>query len=73
MSLVWILAAAMAAAQPAPAAPHETIVIRGATVIDTAGERDVEDSTVIVERGRIKAVGRNLRIPRGARVIEAGG
>src|SRR5688500_3011690 len=74
MSLGPIFLAAMAAAQPAvPAAPRETIVIRGATVIDTAGERDVCDATVIVADGRIQAVGRNLPIPRRARVIEARG
>ncbi|HEY5721655.1 MAG TPA: amidohydrolase family protein [Allosphingosinicella sp.] len=68
-----ILMGAMAAAQPSAAAPRQTIVIRGATVIDTAGERDLDGATVIVADGRIKAVGRNLRVPRGARVIEAKG
>src|SRR5688500_1327652 len=74
MSLMPILLAALAAPLPAaPPPPRETIVIRGATVVDTAGERDIEGATVIVADGRIKAVGRNLRIPRGVRVIEARG
>lgn len=73
MSLVPFVLAAMAAAQPAPPPPSETIVIRGATVIDTTGERDLDNATVIVAQGRIRAVGRNLHIPRGARVIEARG
>lgn len=72
MSFLHFMLAAMAATQPT-AAPRETIVIRGATVVDTAGERDIEDSTVIVADGRIRAVGRNLRVPRGARVIDASG
>ena len=74
MAFALIFMAAMAGAQPAAApAPRETIVIRGATVVDTAGERDIEGATVIVADGRIKAVGRNLPIPRRARVIEAKG
>jgi imidazolonepropionase-like amidohydrolase len=73
MDLGLIMLAAVSAAQSAAPAPNQTIVIRGATVIDTAGERDLDDSTVIVADGRIKAVGRKLRIPRGARVIEAKG
>jgi len=73
MSFLTFVIAAMAAAQPAPQPPRETIVIRGATVIDTAGERDLDDATVIVAQGKIRAVGRNLRIPPGARVIEARG
>jgi imidazolonepropionase-like amidohydrolase len=74
MSLALILMAAMAAAQPAALPPpRRTFVIRGATVVDTAGERDMDDATVIVSNGRIASVGRHLRIPRGARVIEAKG
>lgn len=75
MSFGLIMMAAMAGAQPgvAPPPPRQVIVIRGATVIDTAGERDMGDATVIVAGGRIKAVGRNLPVPRGARVIEARG
>ncbi len=73
MSFLLFALAAVAAAQPAPPPQRQILVIRGATLIDTAGERDLEGSTVIVERGRIQAIGRNLRVPRGARVIEAKG
>ncbi|HMJ93466.1 MAG TPA: amidohydrolase family protein [Allosphingosinicella sp.] len=73
MSLGLIFMAAMAGAQPAPEPSSNVIVIRGATLIDTAGERDVDDSTVIIAGGRIKAVGRKLPIPPDARVIEARG
>ncbi len=57
--------------------PHavsaETIAIRGATVIDTAGTKDLADATVLIEKGRIASVGRNLRVPKGARVIDGRG
>ncbi|MGH6927920.1 MAG: amidohydrolase family protein, partial [Dongiaceae bacterium] len=64
----------MAAAQPAALPPPRgTIAIRGATLIDTTGERDIEDSTVLVSGGKIIAVGRRISIPPGARVIDARG
>jgi dihydroorotase len=47
-----------------------TVVIRGGTVIDRAGERRAD---VAVEGGRIAAVDAALEAPRGARVLEAGG
>ena len=62
-----------AAAMLAPGAAAETIAIRGATVIDTVGEKDIEDATVIVEDGRIVAVGREAMVPSGARIIDGRG
>jgi len=56
-----------------PALAAETVVIRGATVIDTAGAKDVADATVVVRNGRIAAVGRDVKVPRGARIVDGRG
>jgi imidazolonepropionase-like amidohydrolase len=63
----------LAAAAAVPAAAAETIAIRGATVVDTVGTKDVENATVLVRDGRIAAVGRNVRVPRGARIVDGRG
>lgn len=65
--------ALLLAAVAVPALAAETLAIRGATVIDTVGARDVADATVLVRDGRIAAVGRNVRIPRGARIVDGRG
>lgn len=57
----------------APALAAETIAIRGATVIDTVGEKDLEGATVIVRDGRIAKVGRNVKVPKGARIVDGRG
>lgn len=74
------LAAACATAQQAVAAAASVagqapLVVRGATIVDVVGERDIKDGAVVIQRGRIVAVGRSseVRVPRGARVIEAKG
>lgn len=60
-----------------PARPNEGkfTVIRGATVIDCTGRSPIKDAVVVMEGDKIKAVGskRNVRLPRGARVIDASG
>ncbi len=47
-----------------------TVVIRGGRVVDRDGERRAD---VAVEGERIAAVGDDLEVPRGARVLDAGG
>jgi imidazolonepropionase-like amidohydrolase len=65
-----LLALAMLPAVFPASAP--VIAIRGARVIDGSGaEARVE--TVIVRNGRIAAVGEDLAVPEGARVIDASG
>jgi imidazolonepropionase-like amidohydrolase len=49
------------------------LVIRGGTLIDGNGGAPVQNATVIVTGNRITQVGRNLRVPAGARVVEANG
>ncbi len=54
----------------APASPPT--LIRGATVLTGTGTR-LDDADVLFEGGRIAAVGRGLRAPADARIIEARG
>ena len=64
---------AQGAAAPAPASPVLALV--GGRLIDGFGGRPIENSVVIVENGRIKAVGRvgELAVPEGAQVISTEG
>jgi imidazolonepropionase-like amidohydrolase len=72
MSATFYLVAAAAATAAQPQAAG-TLAIRGATVIDTVGTRDIDNAVVIVRGGRIDAVGRGLAVPRGAKVIDGRG
>ena len=51
-------------------AAAEVTAIRGATVL-TVTQGAIEDGTVIVRDGKIEAIGKNLAIPDGAKIIEA--
>jgi imidazolonepropionase-like amidohydrolase len=63
-----------AAAQPADAAPAAPLVaVRAARLIDGSGAAPLEDAVVLVEGERIRAFGRDLPVPEGARVIDLGG
>ncbi|HET7785523.1 MAG TPA: amidohydrolase family protein [Myxococcales bacterium] len=56
------------------AAFAETVVLRGARLIDGTGSPPREDSVVVVQGDRISAVGTaKMKIPRGARVVDARG
>lgn len=52
-----------------------TLAITGGTLIDGSGRDPVGKATVLVEEGRIRAAGdaASVAIPKGARVIDAGG
>lgn len=73
-----VLAAALVAtplmAQTAPGAPPPatTYVIRNATVVTVSGPR-ISGGTVVMQRGRITAVGTDVAIPSGATVIDGTG
>lgn len=63
---MWIFLAALLAPDPA-------VVIRHAAVFDAASGAFRTDQTIAIRGERIEAVGRNLRAPHGARIIDARG
>jgi imidazolonepropionase-like amidohydrolase len=65
------LAAAMAVYQ-GPVADPGTFAITNAAVYTVSGET-IENGTVIVSSGKIRAVGRDVNIPSGAETIDAAG
>jgi imidazolonepropionase-like amidohydrolase len=68
---VAAVAALLLAASPAAAA-EGVLAITGGRVVTVSGP-PIENGTVIVEGGRITAVGAGLPVPEGARVVEATG
>ena len=66
-----VLAAEATASAQAPA-PAATVVLKAARLFDGRGDTAVRDGVVVVEGGRIKAVGSALAVPAGARVIDLG-
>jgi imidazolonepropionase-like amidohydrolase len=51
-----------------------TLVIAGATVIDATGRAPIENCTLVLEAGRIAAIGgRDVPVPTGAKKIDARG
>jgi imidazolonepropionase-like amidohydrolase len=54
---------------------EETIAIVGATVIDGNGGQPLRDATIVVGGKRIAAIGpsASVKVPEGARVIDAAG
>lgn len=55
-----------------PVAAQNTIAITGGRVL-TISHGSIEKGTVLVENGKIVAVGRDVKVPRGAQVIDARG
>ncbi len=53
-------------------AQSEAIVIRGAT-IHTASGAPIRNGSILIEGGKISAIGTSVRTPAGARVIDANG
>jgi len=51
----------------------EVKAIKGGKLIDGTGAEPVEGATVIIEGSKIKAVGKDIEVPRGAKVIDATG
>ena len=67
------LAAALALAIPAAlSAQQPSVVIRNATIVPVVGAR-VANGSVVVRVGRIEAVGTNVTVPAGARVVDGTG
>jgi len=57
---------------PASAGDSRPIVIRGATVLTMAG-KTIADATLLIQNGKIKAVGKDVETPPDAEVIDARG
>jgi len=76
LALLLILALpAMLAAQANPVTQPQPLLFTHVTVIDMTGAPAKPDMTVVVDGGRISALGRSgkVRIPKGAQVINAAG
>jgi imidazolonepropionase-like amidohydrolase len=67
-----VVVATVLAAGTLQAQDAGTLVIRGAKVFTLAGP-PIENGTVVIRSGKIEAVGTNVNVPAGARVIEASG
>src|SRR6266481_4234649 len=65
-------AATGAAASAFSALGAQDIAIRNATII-TITNGDIENGTIVVRNGKITAVGRNVNVPAGVRVIDGTG
>ena len=73
MNVPFVMSAALAAILGAGSvAGAETVAITGGTVYPVSGPR-IPGGTVVIRDGRIVAVGANVTIPAGARVIDARG
>jgi imidazolonepropionase-like amidohydrolase len=72
--LCALLALALAATTtPAATAQNsKTIVIQGATIL-TVTKGTIQNGSILIRNGKIAAVGKNVRMPRGATVIDATG
>ena len=57
----------------APPEQPDVVVFRGATVWTCGPKGRIDRGTVIVRHGKISAVGRDLAVPAGARIVEAAG
>src|SRR5215470_10851201 len=57
------------------AARAQTLVIRGGTLIDGTGRAPIEDSVIVIENGRFRAVGRagEVQVPAGAQIVDITG
>src|SRR3954469_17647727 len=67
------LLAMLTALAVAPAAvPAQDVAIRNATII-TIANGDIENGTIVVRNGKIAAVGKNVAVPAGVRVIDGTG
>ena len=71
--LVLVLACIVALAPARAAAPPEPVAFVNVNVVPMDRERALRTQTVLVEDGVIRAIGRRILIPAGARVIDGRG
>src|SRR2546425_11134460 len=60
------------AASAAQSAAHNDVLINNAVVM-TVTHGNIQNGSIYIKDGKIAAVGRNLKAPAGATVIDAGG
>ena len=66
--------ASAAAAQVRMTVPPQSqpVVLRGAT-IHTVTNGTIENGSIVLDGGKIVAIGQNVEVPRGARVVDVAG
>jgi imidazolonepropionase-like amidohydrolase len=69
-AMVFISAASLSSADPVTSAP--AIVLKATHLFDAVSGKLMEPGMVVVEGNKIQAVGIDLKIPDGARVIDLG-
>jgi imidazolonepropionase-like amidohydrolase len=68
-----MLAATAGAQVTMPVAPQsQPVVLRGAT-IHTVTQGVIPNGTIVLERGKITAIGTNVTVPRGAKIVDVTG
>jgi imidazolonepropionase-like amidohydrolase len=67
------LTALVLALAAVPAAAQEVTAIVGGTILTVGPQGTIEKGTVLIRDGKIAAVGRDVSVPAGARVIDAAG
>lgn len=67
------IAAALVCGGAGGAAQAEVLALTHAHITSLGPAGDLNDATVLIENGKIKAVGRGLALPAGARVTDAAG
>lgn len=70
LSLLALLMGTVSSAQQGISAPpSSTVVVRAARMLDVRGGGYVARPVIVIENGRISAVGSGLAVPEGARVM----
>src|SRR3954469_19190081 len=71
--VMLFVVAFLAGIRPLQAQAPPSVLIRNGTVIDGMGGPPLAGTDVLIENGRIAAVGRNVRAPANATVLDATG
>src|SRR3954469_22299674 len=70
--LTLALAAALCPGSQTPATAQERLVVKGGRILPVSGP-PIDGGVIVIRDGKIEAVGKNLTIPSGAKVIDATG
>ena len=68
----FLIALAVTAVPAAAAASDAPVALRAGRLIDGTGRPPVNDVVILIQGGRITAVGRDVPVPAGAKVIDLG-